>query len=143
MKREKITIELRSDPEDSGVLSAALEAFLDELGIAQNVKYDILIASDEVFANIYMHGYEKRTDGRIEFSAQAEGDAITIEFIDHAPRGFPSGRDISLPADVFDSDGGFGLFIIHKLMDEVRVSRAGSANRLVMKKNITAKGGSG
>ena len=131
--RKSIDLDLSSNPDDSTVLSSSLGEFLDELHIPESAKYDILICCDEVFSNIYMHAYDSRRDGRIKVSARADRGSVTIVFTDYGSKVFPSGQPVSLPSDSRNR-GGYGLFIIHKLMDEVRTSRTKAGNQFLMRK---------
>ncbi len=131
--RKSIDLDLSSNPDDSTVLSTSLGEFLDELRIPESAKYDILICCDEVFSNIYMHAYECRRDGRIKVSARADKGSVTIVFTDYGSKAFPAGQPVSLPSDSRNK-GGYGLYIIHRLMDEVRASRTEAGNEFLMRK---------
>lgn len=139
MKKKSIAIDLRSIPEDSSVLSSLLGDFLDESQAPARARHDVMIACDEVFSNIYMHAYEKRPDGRIRFSAETGDDGITVTFIDYGRNRMPADQSVGLPADR-TSEGGYGLFIINELMDEVLYRRDGAANKITMKKIIRENG---
>jgi anti-sigma regulatory factor (Ser/Thr protein kinase) len=139
MKKNIIAIDLRSVPEDSAVLSSLLGDFLDESRAPARAKYDVMISCDEVFSNIYMHAYEKSPDGRIRFSAETGDDCITVTFIDYGRNRMSADQSVGLPADR-SSEGGYGLFIINELMDEVHYRRDGAANKITMKKIIRENG---
>lgn len=132
-KTKTIAFELRSAPEDSSLLSSKLGEFLDKSCVPESAKYDVMICCDEVFSNIYMHAYERRPDGRIEFSAEVSNGSVVVTFT-HYGSALPAGKSIKLPADF--SEGGYGLFIINELMDEVLTSRTGAANIITMKKYL-------
>lgn len=136
LKRKSIALELRSVPEDSAVLSSKLGEFLDALSMPDGAKYDVIISCDEVFSNIYMHAYEKNPEGRILFNAEQGKDCLTITF-SHFGRGLRANPPVSLPGG--RGEGGYGLFIINKLMSEVSYGRSGKAYTITMKKKL--KGG--
>jgi len=135
MKKQRIDIDLRSVPEDSTLLGTLLGRFLDESQIPERAKYDIMISCDEVFSNIYMHAYKRIPEGRIQFNAEVSPGCITVTFTDRG-KGMPADQPINLPEDRCN-EGGYGLFIIHELMDEVQTNRTGSANTITMKKRYT------
>ncbi len=135
MKKQRIDIDLMSVPEDSMRLSTLLGRFLDDSQIPERAKYDIMISCDEVFSNIYMHAYKRVPDGRIQFNAEVSPGCITVTFTDHG-KGMPGDQPVNLP-EGGDSEGGYGLFIIHELMDEVQTNRTGAANTITMKKRYT------
>ena len=138
MKKKSIALELRSAPEYATVLSSKLIEFLDESFIPARAGYDVMISCDEVFSNIYMHAYEKSPDGQILFNAELSNDFIVITFTDHG-NSMPGDQSLTLPQDKY-SEGGYGLFIIHELMDEVRYCSNGKANTITMKKIIEGCG---
>jgi len=139
MSTKSIAMDLRSVPEDSEILSSRLGEFLDESQVPERAKYDVMISCDEVFSNIYMHAYEKKTDGLIRVDAEADKDCVTVTFTDYGRNRMPEDRPAGLPADK-SGEGGYGLFIIHELMDEVHASRDGSANRIILKKKLRGGG---
>ncbi|GAB6146514.1 ATP-binding protein [Desulfocicer niacini] len=79
------------------------------------------LAANEVAANIIRHGYKDSKGGEFEIIALQETNGISIEFLD---QGHPFHREdatlFNPEADeIEDKEGGFGLFIIEKIMDRV------------------------
>jgi anti-sigma regulatory factor (Ser/Thr protein kinase) len=106
-------------------------------GFSDKDVYNIQLATDEAASNIIEHAYENVSDGILELSCGMRGDAITIMLIDHGESFDPS--EIPLPdlkADLSDRKiGGLGIFLMRKLMDEVRYEpRADKSNVLTMTK---------
>jgi serine/threonine-protein kinase RsbW len=91
-------------------------------GFGDKDVYNIQLATDEAASNIIEHAYEKNPDGVLELSCGVRDDLITIVLIDHGESFDPS--EIPLPdlkADLSDRKiGGLGIFLMRKLMDEVR-----------------------
>ena len=107
--------------------------FLDEIrefvgdiaragGFGDKDIYNIQLAADEAASNIIEHAYEGVSNGLLELSCGVKGDTITIVLVDHGESFDPS--EIPLPdlkADLSDRKiGGLGIFLMRKLMDEVR-----------------------
>ena len=106
-----------------------------EGGFSNKDVYNIQLATDEAASNIIEHAYEKVPDGVLELSCGIKGDVITIILIDHGESFDPS--EVPLPdlkADLSDRKiGGLGIFLMRKLMDEVRYEpRADKSNVLTM-----------
>ena len=106
-----------------------------EGGFSNKDVYNIQLATDEAASNIIEHAYEKTPDGILELSCGIKGDVITIILIDHGESFDPS--EVPLPdlkADLSDRKiGGLGIFLMRKLMDEVRYEpRADHSNVLTM-----------
>jgi len=127
---------------------AAKFEFLDEIrdfvgeiaragGFSDKDVYNIQLATDEAASNIIEHAYENQPDVILELSCGMRGDVITITLIDHGESFDPS--EIPLPdlkADLSDRKiGGLGIFLMRKLMDEVRYEpRSDKSNILTMTK---------
>jgi len=107
--------------------------FLDEIrefvgdiaragGFGDKDIYNIQLAADEAASNIIEHAYEGVSDGLLELSCGVKGNTITIILVDHGESFDPS--EVPLPdlkADLSERKiGGLGIFLMRKLMDEVR-----------------------
>ncbi len=77
----------------------------------------IELAVTEVVTNIIRHAYEGVSDRPIDISIGFESDALTIEFLDQG-KSFDPNR---APPPKFDGsqEGGFGLYIISHIADDV------------------------
>ena len=122
--------------------------FLDEIrefvgdiaragGFGDKDIYNIQLAADEAASNIIEHAYEGVSNGLLELSCGVKGDTITIVLVDHGESFDPS--EIPLPdlkADLSDRKiGGLGIFLMRKLMDEVRYEiKPNNSNVLTMTK---------
>jgi anti-sigma regulatory factor (Ser/Thr protein kinase) len=121
---------------------AAKFEFLDEIrefvgriaragGFTDKEVYNIQLASDEAASNIIEHAYEGVSDGHLEISCEVKGDAITVILVDHGESFDPS----EVPAPDLKADlserkiGGLGIFLMRKLMDEVRYKAEPGKNR--------------
>ncbi|MEP7137332.1 MAG: ATP-binding protein [Chloroflexota bacterium] len=91
-------------------------------GFGDKDVYNIQLAADEAASNIIEHAYEGVSDGVLELSCGVQGNIITIILVDHGESFDPS--EIPMPdlkADLSDRKiGGLGIFLMRKLMDEVR-----------------------
>jgi serine/threonine-protein kinase RsbW len=121
---------------------AAKFEFLDEIrefvgdvarknGFTDKEVYNIQLATDEAASNIIEHAYEGVTNGLLEISCGVRNKVITIILVDHGESFDPS--DVPAPdlkADLSDRKiGGLGLFLMRKLMDEVRYDAEPRKNR--------------
>ena len=106
-------------------------------GFSDKDVYNIQLATDEAASNIIEHAYEKISDGVVDLSCGMQGDTITIILTDHGESFDPS--EVPLPdlkADLSNRKiGGLGIFLMRKLMDEVRYEpRPDKSNTLTMTK---------
>jgi len=116
--------------------------YLDEIrdfvgGIAQSGGfsdkdiYNIQLAADEAASNIIEHAYEGVSDGLLEISCGLKDGDIMIILVDHGEPFDPS--DVPMPnveADLSERKiGGLGLFLMRKLMDQVKYEPDPQNNR--------------
>lgn len=101
---------------------ARLAAFLDHAcaGIDADARGDVRLAIEEVFTNIYVHGYRGQP-GPVDIRVSHSPGRITVAITDQAPAFDPA----SAPTPDIDSDfggrrvGGLGLHMVRQVMDEV------------------------
>jgi serine/threonine-protein kinase RsbW len=108
-------------------------------GFGSKEVYNIQLATDEAASNIIEHAYEGVSNGLLELSCGIQGNAIIIVLVDHGEPFDPS--EIPMPdlkADLSERKiGGLGIFLMRKLMDDVRYdSQPGkNSNTLTMIKH--------
>ena len=92
------------------------EVLLDEARISM-----IELAVTEVVTNIVRHAYSGRSDALVQVTARLYPDRLLIEFVDKG-KGF---NPQEVPPPRFDGsrDGGFGIYIVSQIMDDVVYSR--------------------
>lgn len=116
------------------VVEAAQQAGLDERAI-----YHCQMAVDEALTNVIEHGYGFRNEGNtIDLTCQVMADRFVITIEDSSPAFNPLTHTAPDPTEPLDSrePGGWGIYFIRKLMDEVRYERIGNRNRLTLVKRI-------
>jgi serine/threonine-protein kinase RsbW len=103
-------------------------------GFDDKAVYAIQLAADEAASNIIEHAYAGRTDASFEMTSEFEQDKLVITFYDQG-----ISFDISkvgkpdVKADLSERKiGGLGIYLMHKLMDEVHYSSNGSENILTL-----------
>jgi serine/threonine-protein kinase RsbW len=117
------------------VVEAAQRAGLDERAI-----YHCQLAVDEACTNIVEHGYGRNSaNSVIDIICRSEHDRFTITVLDDSTLFDPFTRPDPDPATILDdrAQGGWGIYFIKKVMDEVAYQRQGDRNRLTMVKNLS------
>ena len=92
--------------------------------------FEVRLAVEEALANAIQHGNQQDPSKKVrfQFSLNRQRDELTITIEDQG-RGF---QHSSTP-----STGGYGLVLIHRLMDEVRYNQIGNQIHMVKRvKNI-------
>lgn len=110
-----------------------------EAGLNENDVYAVQLAVDEACSNIIEHAYEGEDQGEIECRCTVEPSGVTVTLHDQGQQFEP---DFVPQPDVASAledrrIGGLGLFLIHKLMDDVRFEFNGTGNivRLVKRRH--------
>jgi serine/threonine-protein kinase RsbW len=123
--------------------------FLDEIreyvgqrarkaGFSDKEIYSIQLAADEASSNVIEHAYAGYSNATFELTCDFEKDHLTITLLDHG-----KSFDVSkVPAPELNVDlsdrkiGGLGIYLMRKLMDEVRydITPAGNLLTLVKRK---------
>jgi anti-sigma regulatory factor (Ser/Thr protein kinase) len=115
-------------------VNAAREAGLDEESI-----HHCHLAVDETCTNIVEHAYDGQPGaGYIEIICQADPTHFTITIKDDGPPFDPLARPDPDPGEPLESrkTGGWGIYFIKNVMDDVRYLYDGQRNTLIMRKNI-------
>ena len=115
-------------------LRVALSGHLAANGVPQKVAREVLLAADEAFNNAFMHSGDV---GETELRAEIGGSQVVVEIRDRGC-GFDARKfDAKAIPDPLLSHGR-GLFLIHRLMDEVemRSPDAGAGTYLRMAKTF-------
>lgn len=114
------------------VESIALRANLNDRAV-----YHCQMAVDEACTNIIEHGFRNSdTPGHIEITCQDEPDRYRITIIDDSPPFNPLLQENPDPTTPLTDrePGGWGIFFIKKMMDEVSYTLENGRNKLTMVK---------
>jgi len=113
--------------------------------IAEDIGLDVRdinhceLAIDEAVTNIIEHGYgAEGADKVIDIVLNEQPDRITITIMDDGPPFDPLGRDDPDPLSALEErpshGGGWGVFFIKRLMDDVGYKYSSNRNHLMMVK---------
>jgi len=105
--------------------------------IPDGVIADMLLAASEAVTNSIVHGYEQTLRGTVDCTLRISGDAVTL-----IVRDYGSGLDEKTymrPDTSVPHEGGYGVYLIHSLMDEVTLSLPGQGTEWTMTKRINSK----
>jgi|SRR5688572_22055282 serine/threonine-protein kinase RsbW len=103
-------------------------------GFSDKEIYSLQLAADEAASNIIEHAYAGVTNASLEINCEMQGDTLTIIMRDQGTT-FDSSKvkQPDLKADLSERQiGGLGVYLMRKLMDEVRYESSGKTNTLTM-----------
>lgn len=114
-------------------LMGFVSSFIRENGFPDERVQELELATEETLVNIINYAYAGRESGDVEIRCHAgEGDALSVEFLDSGvPFDIEAMADPDLNLSLADRKvGGLGVFLIRKMVDEVRHRREGDRNVL-------------
>ena len=108
-----------------------------EGGFNDKEVYSLQLASDEAASNIIEHAYEGVSNASFDVTCEMHGETIFITMHDTGMPFDPTKvKQPNLKADLSERQiGGLGVYLMRKLMDEVRYeSNSRTGNLLIMTK---------
>jgi serine/threonine-protein kinase RsbW len=111
------------------------------LGVRPTALDDLCLAVDEAVTNILTHGYDGT--GEISLELAAAGPDIVVCLRDQAPTFDPAlapAVDLTPPGER-GNPGGFGVYLMQSVMDEITHRQLDTGNELTMiKRNVVSSG---
>ncbi|NJL93960.1 MAG: response regulator [Anaerolineae bacterium] len=110
---------------------------VETLLVAQGVQDAglLALAVQELGVNVVEHAYGGR-GGEIDVELELSGRQLELSLRDNAPNGFISEAVVSLPDPLSLPEGGWGLYLIHQIMDRVDYQRRANGNSWQLSKQI-------
>jgi anti-sigma regulatory factor (Ser/Thr protein kinase) len=104
-------------------------------GFSPGAAHDLSVAFSEAAANIHRHAYGGRRDGRVGLRVAID-DACAVLTLEHD--GTPFDPSCYRPPDLKRaSEGGYGIYLIASLVDEVSFQRTPTGGAIVLVKHRT------
>ncbi|ABV33251.1 MULTISPECIES: ATP-binding protein [Pseudothermotoga] len=138
--RETLTISFSSKTINTRVARAVIRSFLSHKGIFDEEIWDTELGVNEAITNIIRHTYKgdqtkyiimtlvwDYTQRKIEIMLRDFGDQVDPEII--KPK-TPSS----------DKEGGFGLYLINRIFDSVKLKNRDNGNLLILTKTYAQSG---
>ena len=139
--RSQLSCKLNSACDCVHVLCSMVELMSQRAGLSGKETNRMVLAADELFANISQHGYHGK-EGSIEMETEYDGSSLRFEFRDYAP---PLMNEDTLHGPATDISqirpGGLGLSLIYAIMDEVRHQTLNDGNRWSLTKHLKEEAG--
>ena len=135
-----IKLDLPAEARYLSILSNVIEMYLEQVpDVADGdmTVYNLQLAAQECCTNIIDHAYGGMSGGRIQVSLTIQHEpprSIILEFWDTGAAIEPTA--VAEPELRVGSVRGYGLFLMHELMDEVNYGHEPSGNRWQLVKRI-------
>ena len=108
-------------------------------GFSDKGIYAVQLATDEAASNIIEHAYEGHADRTFRLHCEFQQDRLVITFFDRGKSfDFTQVEEPDITANLSERKiGGLGIFLMHKLMDEVeyKVAKTGNFLTLIKRKS--------
>lgn len=104
------------------------------VGFTDKEVYSIQLATDEAVSNVIEHAYKGLTDGPLELTCEFENNRLIVTILDHG-KSFDLTKVVKpdLKADLSRRKiGGLGIYLMRKLMDDVRYEVTTAGNLLTL-----------
>lgn len=131
-------VELRvpPDPKYIAVVRLLVAGVASRTGLTVEDVDDLKVAVCEVFTNTIDHAFQGRAARPVVVRMAPGASELRIEVEDEGVGFDAGGRSFDGEPDL-SGDGGLGLYLVHRYMDEVRIESApGSGTRVVMTKRL-------
>ncbi len=131
-----VSIEIPATLRHLSILCAAMVALCERLqpSVPESTIQSIELAIQEACTNIVLHAYEGNASGRIEMRLWVEQAALHIHLVDNGSA-FDA-EEIPQPHLDRPQESGYGVFLMHALMDTVEHYREKNQNHLRMTKQL-------
>ena len=115
-----------------------------EAGLSTKDADALQLAVDEACANAIEHGYGGKPDGTVDVEAKLKAHALVVTVRHHGEPFDPKRHQLAALTDIRSQrhKHGYGLHLIHKLVDDVRFKASGRTSevRLTKRRDGTANG---
>lgn len=114
----------------AGRLRSSVSGLLLANDVPAGAAGEVLLAADEAFTNAFMHSGD--VAGEVHVHAEIRDSHVLVEISDGGCGFDPDALDVTAPPDPLRANGR-GLFLIHRLMDEVEVTSRGAGTGTVVR----------
>lgn len=133
-----MTLILNSDTDELERLSAFIDEFCDSCGLADETRYHLNIALEELVLNAMKHGRCDPAGEAIRLEMTMDGETLQISYSD---TGVPF-NPLAMPEPDLSRNiaerpiGGLGIHLVRSLMEDIRYERREGRNHLHLAKHV-------
>lgn len=123
--------------ENIELVQVVLNDTLERLGLDEDVRHWVDLATREAVANAIKHGNEGEADKPVEVDVSVDGTDVVVRVADRGAGFDPAGVEDPLAPENLLRPTGRGLFYMEKLMDHVDYgARAGGGTVVTLRKQV-------
>lgn len=135
--REEHRIIIPGDPKKIRDVCDFVIAAAERAGLNENAIHHCQMAVDEACTNIIEHGYQAAaSQEQVEVVCRDSDDRFSISILDNSPPFNPLAKEDPDPATPLAerAQGGWGIYFIKKMADDIAYTHEGGRNRLTLTK---------
>ncbi|MCF6269905.1 MAG: ATP-binding protein [Melioribacteraceae bacterium] len=135
----KTEIVISSSTDNLSLLRSFIEFHGREFKLNKREIAHISLSVDEACTNIIEHAYKNSKNGKIKIKIDKNNNKIFVKLTDNGSKFDPS---IIPEPNIAENQklkkgGGLGMFLMKKIMDEVKYNAKGKSNELILIKYLT------
>ena len=134
----ELTLALKNNIDEINRLHTFIEEVGEAFELPMKVVLNLNLVLEEAVTNVIMYAYPQEQNENIYLTAKKQDDRLVFVLTDSGiafdPTQAPD-ADISLSADERQI-GGLGIFLIRKIMNEVKYERIDDKNVLTLEKEL-------
>ena len=134
----ELTLALKNNIEEINRLHTFIEEVGEAFSLPMKVVMNLNLVLEEAVTNVIMYAYPQEQNECIYLTAKKQDDKLVFVLTDSGKAFDPTqtpDADITLSADE-RKIGGLGIFLIRKIMNEVKYERIDDKNVLTLEKEI-------
>ena len=134
----KIELKINSSTDNLSEVRKFILASWSSFGYDAKDGLKVALSVDEACTNIIKHAYHNSSDGIIKIVVDNNKKKFIVKITDNGSHFDPNGvPEPNIPERQKDKKGGgLGMFLMKKLMDEVRYKSNGKSNQLILVKYL-------
>lgn len=119
-----------SDPARFREVRLWIQSLSQHAGQGPGEIHDLSIALTEALSNAHRHAYGGRTDGRVDVEVEIAAGAVRVSVRDYGSSFDP--QSVRSPELTTPLEGGYGVYLIRQLMDQVEFPAVNPGTEVVM-----------
>ena len=139
-RSDRISFSIRSEIGQVAMIGISIYNILLQKGLSPKLSNRIEVAAVEAITNSIRHAYQNNPEFEVETILTCSAQQVEVTIIDRGIPVNPSFINPTLNYDIEDistlSEGGMGLYLIYKIMDQVEFIHDGKKNIWTLTKHI-------
>ncbi len=134
----ELTLALKNNIDEINRLHTFIEEVGEAFELPMKVVLNLNLVLEEAVTNVIMYAYPQEQNEHIYLTAKKQDDRLVFVLTDSGKAFDPTqapDADITLSADERQI-GGLGIFLIRKIMNEVKYERINDKNVLTLEKEL-------